>query len=437
MTSRKARYLLFFLVMLMAIKGCSCGSDSNSIIHHHHHGTATQTATPTSTATALPASACVPSSSLSVLVQGTDVASYVPDGSWSNSTKNVEVVPIEGTGITRATVITPNAVNSCASNSVTGETVCTSNATDVYLINGSTLTSTLTSGAVGTTSFSGGSCATCGVVIDATTNTAFLGLAVTGGAGFQAVDLTAGTLATPITAGTLITEDIAVDPKLKLLLSPNEDNVYQLLDLATGNVFDNAVAGATGEFDSAGEDCTTGIALSTDEGTGNLIVTDLTQAVFTPGTGGANGTWTAPLQIQNFPEFVSLGAGTSGIAIAPNTHVGVVTGEFGGAGVGAIVLPATSGTGTPAVTDWVRADLPALPDGSAFSTGFDPHTVTAYVSPTSSKATAIIANGGPTFLAVVDLEGLLAATRTTGTHIVDPTVDLLATGVVRYIKIFP
>lgn len=436
MTSRKARYLLFFLLVLMAIKGCDCGSSGGGFSHHKHHPTATQTATPTATATALPVSACVPSSSLSVLIQGTDVASYVPDGSWSNTNKNVELVPIEGTGIARATVTTPTAVNSCASNSVTGETVCTSNGTDVYLINGSTLTSTLTSGATATTRFSGGSCETCGVVIDATTNKAFLGIGLaTAMAGFQAVDLTAGTLATPIIAGSLITEDIAVDPKLKLLLSPTEQNNYQLLDLTTGNVFDNVVAGSTGEFDSAGEDCTTGIALSTDEGTGNLIVTDLTQATFTPGTGGANGTWTAPLQIQNFPEFSSLGAGTSGIAVAPNTHLGVVTGEFGGAGVGAILLPSTSGTGTPAVTDWVRADLPLLPGGAPFSTGFDPHTVTAYVSPTSSKAFAIIANGGPTFLAVVDLQALLAATRTAGTHVVDPTVDLLATGIVRYIAL--
>jgi hypothetical protein len=433
MTSRKARYLLFFLLMLMAIKGCDCGSDNNRKKKHRP-----PPATPTATATSLPVSACVPSSSLSVLIQGSDVASYVPDGNWSSQSgaPNVELVPIEGSGITRATIVTPLAVNSCASNSVTGETVCPSNGTDVYLINGSTLTSTVSSGATATTGFSGGSCETCGVVVDATTNTAFLGIGLTGGAGYQAIDLATGTLSPPIMSGGEISEDIAVDPKLKLLLSPAENGVYELVDLVTGNVFDAAaVEGA--EFDSAAEDCTTGIALSSVEFTGNLFIADLMQATFTPGTGGAPGTWSAPSQLQNFPEFESLDAGTNGIAVAPNTHLGVVTGEFGGNGVGVILLPDTSGTGVPAIPDWVRADLPALPDSSTFETGDDPHTVTAYVSPTSDKAFALIANSGPTFLAVVDLQGMLSATRTTGTHLVDPSVDLLATGIVRYIKIFP
>ena len=149
MTSRKARYLLFLLVMLMAIKGCSCG-DSGGFHRKKHRVTPTPTLTPTATPTPLPVSACIPSSSLSVLVSGTDVASYVPDGNWGSTTPNVELVPIEGTGFTRSTIVTPKAVNSCASNSVTGETVCTANDTDVYLINGTTLSSTLTSGATGT-----------------------------------------------------------------------------------------------------------------------------------------------------------------------------------------------------------------------------------------------------------------------------------------------
>ncbi len=421
------------LAMLLSIKGCD---PCPSCKHKSKGPKPTRTSTgsvPTATPTPLPASACVPSSSLSVLVQGTDVASYVPDGHWGSTAPNVELVPIEGTGIARATVTTAAAVNSCASNSVTGETVCTSNGTDVYLITGAAVTKTLTSGATGTTSFSGGTCSTCGVVVDATTNAAFLGIGLNPGSGYQGIDLGADTLSPPIVSGGAISEDIAVDPHLKLLLSPAEDGVYELVDLTTGNVFDNAVGGV---LDSAGEDCTTGIALSTVEFTSNLVITDLTQATFTPGTGGAAGTWTAPLQVQTFPEFASLSAGTNGIAVAPNTHFGVVTGEFGGSNVGAIQLPATSGTGTPAVVDYVLLNLPLLPDGTAFVTGLDPHTVTAYVSPSSSKPFAIVADFPLKFLAVIDLQAMLAATRTAGTHIVDPTVDPIATGIVRYIKIF-
>ena len=79
------------------------------------------------------------------------------------------------------------------------------------------------------------------------------------------------------------------------MLSPNEGGDYQLLNITAGTgpttatLFNNDV---TGTLDSAGEDCTTGIALSTDEGTGNLFIADLTQAKFTGGTPGTPGTWT-------------------------------------------------------------------------------------------------------------------------------------------------
>jgi hypothetical protein len=165
-------------------------------------------------------------------------------------------------------------------------------------------------------------------------------------------------------------------------------------------------------FDSAAEDCTTGIALSTDEGTGNLFITDLTQATFTPGAAPSPGTWTAPSQLQNFPEFDGFSAGTDGIAVAPGTHLGIVTGEFGGNVEGVILLPSTSGSGTPAVADWVSFTVPNDPTGVIWEQGLDPHTVTAYVSPNNSKALGVLGNGSNTFVAIVDLAGLLSAPRT-------------------------
>ena len=44
-------------------------------------------------------------------------------------------------------------------------------------------------------------------------------------------------------------------------------------------------------------------------------------------------------------------------------------------------------------------------------------------------------NTGPIFLGVIDLQALLAAKRSGG-HTVDPSVDLLATGIVKYISVF-
>ncbi len=199
------------------------------------------------------------------------------------------------------------------------------------------------------------------------------------------------------------------------MLSPNEQGNYQILDISAGTdkakIFNNNVTGNP-EFDSAGEDCTTGIALGTIEFTGDLFIADLTQATFDSTTG----TWSdTASQVQNFPEFVPLAAGTCGIAVAPGTHIGLVTGEFGGDVEGVIQLPATSGTGVPAVADWVQFTLPTQPDGSPFSLGFDPHTVTAYVSPNSGKPLGVLTSysgGVPHFLAVADLNGLLAAPRT-------------------------
>ena len=115
---------------------------------------------PTGTPTPAP-NACLPASSLSVLVQGKDVTSYLPQGNWGGGSASVNVVPIEtssgiGTGGSPTSITVGSAPNSCASNSTTGQTVCIGNNTDVYLINGSTLTSTLTSGATSTEGFSGG-----------------------------------------------------------------------------------------------------------------------------------------------------------------------------------------------------------------------------------------------------------------------------------------
>ncbi|MGC1678311.1 MAG: hypothetical protein WA740_12355 [Candidatus Binataceae bacterium] len=400
---------------------------------------------PTPTATPTPApNACLPSSSIGVLVQGTDVTAYVPEGNWGGGTAAVAVVPIEtSAGIVAAgtvaaaaptTITTANVPNSCSSNPTSGETVCVANNTDVYLINGTTLTSTLTSGATSTEDFSGGSCENCGVVVDSSTNKALVtvGLETGGPGGYQFLDLgaTPPAFEDPISAGAETSEDVSIDPVRHLVLSPNEQSIYQIVNTSTSTpaIFNNDLSASSqaGVYDSAAEDCTTGIALATSEGTGNLFLADLTQATFTPGTPG---TWTdTGSQLQNFPEFDGFSAGTNGIAIAPGTHIGVVTGEFGGDLEGVIELPSTSGSGIPAVVDYVAFTMPAEPNEAPFDLGFDPHTVTAYVSPNNHKAYAVMGDSTNTFLGIVDLQGLLSAPRT-GHTVNSP----LPTGLVTYI----
>jgi len=354
--------------------------------------------------------ACLPASSLSILIQGTNVSSYVPNGSWGAgpSLPDVQLVPLEGGG-SRATVATGAVVNSCSSNSLTGETVCTGNLNDVYLITGSVSSPALTAGSDGTVqSFSGGSCQTCGVAVNSGNNTAVLSVALASAGAYQTLHLATNTFDPPIpTGGGNTSEDIVVDPARHLVLSPNESSNYQLLNTLTGAVFNNNIS-PFAEFDSAGEDCSTGIALATMEFTQNLFIADLTQATFVP---GSPGTWSAPSQVQAFPEFVGFGAGTSGIAVAPGSHLGIVTGEFGTNAFGVILLPSTSGSGTPAVVDWVATTVPDEPNGS-FSLGTDPHTVSAYTSPNSGKALGVMADnprGGR-------LGGTLGGTTHRSTH---------------------
>src|SRR6185369_4489032 len=87
---------------------------------------------------------CQPSSSLSVLVSGSNVVAYVPKGNWSVTLNTgVAAVNLEGSSITNTLIPTTSVVNSCASNPVTGQTVCTANNTDVYIIKGTTLDPTL------------------------------------------------------------------------------------------------------------------------------------------------------------------------------------------------------------------------------------------------------------------------------------------------------
>ncbi len=373
-----------------------------------------------------------------MLVQGTNATAYLPQGSWEGATTGVKVVPIEtsnglGTGGSPTLITTPGVTNSCSSNSDTGETVCVANDTDVYLINGTTLTSTLMSGATADEHFSGGECENCGVVVDSSTNRALItiGLSTGGPGGFQFLDL-GGTPAfeTPIPAGATTSENVSIDPVRHLILSPNEQSLYQLVNIstATAALFNNQLE--EGVLDSAAEDCTTGIALATDEATGNLFIADLTQAVFTPGTDGAPGTWTDPgSQFQNFPEFDDFSAGTDGIAVAPGTHLGVVTGEFGGNEEGVIQLPATSGTGTPAVVDYAAFTVPAPPTEDIWSQGLDPHTVTAYVSPNSHKAYAVLENEDFSYVAIVDIQAMLSAPRT-GAHTV---TNPIPAGIVTFV----
>jgi hypothetical protein len=372
------------------------------------------------TATTTTLAACVPTSSLAV-VAGTNVNAFVPGAAWYyDIATGIQEVPLEGT--TPPHSFSAGYVNSCAANSTTGEVVCTENGTTVDLINGTTVTQ-LTSGANEDVGFTGGYCYNCGVGINAANNTAVIagGFSGASGYGVQILNLSNNTFNAPFPMTYYVSEDISIDSGRNLILSPGEDGNYDLLQIGAGNSlteYSNNISYGGYDLDSAAEDCTTGIALSANEFYDTVFITDLTQAVFTP---GAPGSWTAPGQYVNLADG-GYSAGVSGVSEAPGSnHLGVITGEFGGSAYSAIQLPATSGSGTPTLADWAYVSyMPNTPDGYGFSAGYDPHTVTAYTSPNTGKSYAVFADyalGAPDWLGVVDLACVLAQPRT-GPHTV-------------------
>jgi hypothetical protein len=306
-------------------------------------------------------------------------------------------------------------VNSCSSNPATGETVCVGNNRDVYLITGTTLNTTLTSGATGLASFSGGTCQNCGVAINALTNKAVIAGGFPGGTsgqGVQILDLNTNLFAPPFGMNNPVSENISIDPTRNLILTPGEGTNYTILQIQSNGVSlvekSGAFTGLTN--DSAAEDCSTGIAMTPGEFSNTIFMEDLTQAIFSPTT------YSAPSSLNTLVTNYGFSAGLSGLSVAPGSgHLGVGTGEFSGNTFAALQLPATSGAGIPALVDYAVAQIPASTQcGGTFSAGFDPHTLTAYTSPNDGKAYAVFvgyAIGLPVCLAKVDLAAILGAVR--------------------------
>jgi hypothetical protein len=395
--------------------------------------------------------------------KGGGIVAYVPNGSWQEFATGIQVVPIAGRAFSYATIDTPSPVNSCSIDQIDKTAVCVADNNDIYLINarkpGAEPDLILTSGGSGTLSTSSGECTNCGVIVDSRTHTAVIGLALgTGVSGYQLLDLKTDTLGDPIVAtGGQTAENFAVDPAQHLILSPVEaisgaPANYQIFDIGNpasptlfdfanaSSVFTNACPGATSDcLDSAAID-STGIIAATDEFTGNIFLADLSQATFNMSAG----TWNAPSQLQNLPELdpsaSGFTGGTTAMAVAFGAHEGLLIDEFGSSAFGAIQLPATSGSGTPAVQDWVIASMPNTPDDAAWAMPGDPHGLTAALVKLNGKAEAmgIVMNDQRTFLAIVNIGALLAANRSaTESHTIDPTVDLLGTGIVTFIPIHP
>jgi len=394
--------------------------------------------------------ACAPSSSsLSILTQGTNVSAYVPNGNWMGTASNEQGVqfvgvepPVKGTAILEGTNPISDIINSCASNSSTGQSVCVANNTNVYLINGTSANSPITSQSNVKTSFSGGTCNNCGVNINPITNTAAITMgykSAPSGSAIELLSLANTSNYQILSAAHEVSEELAWDPTRSWILSPDEEGAFEIFKADSTGAY-TEYSNVSTEFNSAdagAEDCSTGIGLAPIEYTPNIYIVDLTQATF---TAGSPATWSVPSTASYYENALSgFGywgqSGVTGIAVAGGSHLALVSTEFFGDYFGAIQLPSTSGSGTPRIQDWVSAQMPKTPDGNTWHNGWDPHTSTAYVSPNNGKAYGVLTDAAPpNYIGIVDLAALLAAPRsTTMPHTVDPTYDLVAHGVVTFV----
>ena len=255
--------------------------------------------------------------------------------------------------------------------------------------------------------------------MDAIHNKAALALSVSGVPGFQFLDLGPSPTFEPPFASPSgrISEDPLLDPINNLLLSATEANNYEIVDVATSTspaFFENPIPGP-GEADSSSQDCSTRIALAPyeDSSPSAVYLADLTQATFAPGSPA--GTWTVPATAEQVQILTNsfLNAGANGSSVAQGTHIGVITGEFGGNVLTAIALPTTSGSGTPTITNWMSCAI-----SPTFDNSLDPHAITAYESPNTGDAIALLSGNDQNILAVVDLTLMLSLAETApGSHL--------------------
>ena len=462
------------------------------------------------TATATPTASPTPGSGQSgknsadapgVIVNGNTVTAYFPLGSYGFSAPDILKSVIEGPNPSPSPVTyTADHVSSCAV-AQSGEAVCAEGNSQAIaqfdLIPAGSATTTVTmvpTTSQGAIDYLPGECSGCGIVVDGGLGTGGAGLAImSASAGLFTLDL-GDNLATPIGITTNPSEppgaNFGYDVKNHLILNANyqltmlppslmsTDPHFQIINIsnpASPQVFDlsndqSFFLPGTPNTTCTGNNLTDNDnqypeTTAIDENTriayvsfhtppdcvntppDTIALFDLSQATFTPGNGGVSGTWdTAGKQIQSLAGDFALN-GVDVMSVESTNHLAILAG--GSAGFGAMQLPATSGTGTPAIVDWVSANLPNDPDGTPWNGWSAPNGVTTYVSPTANKSMALMVNalengssqrtGIARYAALVDIQALLLLPRDqVGGHQVAAANDgpaLVTAGVVKFILI--
>ncbi len=424
-----------------------------------------------------------------MIISGNTVTAYVPLGSDSFNPSGIAQVVVENgaSPLPHPATFTSGRANSCALAS-SGEVVCSQQDGSIDLVPAATVTTAATNVATGATTdndYFAGDCIGCGAMVDDALGSAGLGIFATGD-GFFTLDLSniANTPVGPIVTNMAepVGANFGYDAVHHLILSANyritntstnaqTSPLFQIIDISNpGSPLAFDLSNATAFFESNAQTCGTGSfdamlpdTSAIDTATNIAFVSfhtpadcngappnaialfDMSQAQFTPGVGTASGSWdTAGKQVQLLSGLEL--NGIDPISVEPSGHVAVIS--SGSATFGALQLPSTSGAGTPAMLDWVSANMPNDPDGNPWSGWTLPNGVATYFSPTGGKPMGILLNslkngggartGAGPWLAVVDVNALLALPREgVGNHkvaVANDGQELVNAGVVRFVR---
>jgi hypothetical protein len=305
-------------------------------------------------------------------------------------------------------------------------------------------------------SFSGGSCILCGIAADPGDNRYI----VAANDGYRVYAYGAGSPSAvyPIP----VNENFSYDPSRNRIIaaeyqtaSGSATRAFNIVDLNKGKVYrwtkdtsscadlgsaDTGCAAQYQEVDSTAVDLSTGMAAMIFEHSTAVAMIDLGQAAFDDGASS----FTAPAFYTDSPS----GAQQSGIAASTTGNYLFTSEELGDSHVGALQLPAASGSGgtfPPVTPNAVFIDLSAVPNpecaGSAynsysFETKGDPHGLALYTGLIGGKQTGLVIDSSNACAALVDLAGLLATQRDPANSTqVAASVDLKAAGIVRFVNL--
>jgi hypothetical protein len=456
----------------------------------------TASATPTATPTPGPGMTDKNSANApGVIIHGTTVTVYVPLGSDDNNTTGAMQVVVESaaSALPTPSLIATDRVNSCTP-AQSGEVVCSGQGGTVDLIpagGGAPTMQPLNAGTIPTIEYADGDCQGCGALIDEALSLAI----VSSGLGFVPVDLIHSTVGSPIAVNNPPADtmevpgmDFGYDMVNHLILSANyqvtevptfgtSNPHFQIINLSTPaspviyelandqTFFINNGRTCTGTDatspndklpDTTALDTSTNIAYVTfhtpsdcfDSPPDDIAMFDLSQATFALGTADSANTWTTPsAAIQSIT-----GTGLNGIdpiSVQSFHHLALVS--AGDNNFGVLQLPSASGAGNPltasSITDWVNALMPNDPNGVAWTGWHEPNGLATYVSPNTGHVMGVMLNNpqtsgsytGSTYLAIVDMDDLLLPmyrdTSPGNGHKVDSSVNLLTSGLVRFVRV--